>query len=58
MQDQIIFGPFGVIFFWQNMHLCYFNRFLQLWHVVGMWLCRYVGMGMWWIDGYVGMGMC
>ena len=25
-------------------------------HVVGMWLCRYVGMG--WIDGYVGMGMC
>ena len=27
----VIFGPFfGANFLWQNMHLCYLNRFLQL----------------------------
>ena len=27
----VIFGPFfGAHFLWQNMHLCYLNRFLQL----------------------------
>ena len=30
------FGPFfGANFLWQNMHLCYLNRFLQLWLVDG-----------------------
>ena len=28
---DVIFGPFfGANFLWQNMHLCYLNRFLQL----------------------------
>ena len=30
-QFWVIFGPFlGANFLWQNMHLCYLNRFLQL----------------------------
>ena len=39
----VIWPFFCVNFFWQNMHLCYLNHFLQLWRkVFFQWACRII----------------